>query len=188
MCRIESPTPSLTTMIEIIVTLIYWVLFVFAVLGALGSIVFVLCGRWNWLMVSVALMAPYVGVWVLDYGSNCLIRKEIPVAATLISASVDALSDGRNVVVRLTPQQRTFYDEPTVFEFTNYGTVDNRPVSVVEMTTKRGVDGLVASVDVHLFVPNIGSSGTRLNAMHFGKRRYGTKSQVLSFDDRYTVD
>jgi len=188
MCRIESPTPSLTTMLEIAVSLLYWALFAFAVLGALGSIYFTLSGRWFCLVVCLGAMVPYVGMWVLDYGSNCLIRKEIPVAAEVVRTTSNELSDGRSVVVRLTPQQRTFYEPPTKLEFSHFGAIDDRQVTVIDLTSKRGIDGLITTVDVELFVPSLGTASTRLDVIEFGGRRYVAKSPLLSFETHYAND
>lgn len=168
-------------MAEIVSALFYWALVGIAFVGGITCIISVCSGRWSWLMVGCAAMVPYVGVWVLNYGSNCLIRKEIPVTAEIVNINADVKIDGHTVFVRLTPQQHTFFAEPTAFEFTNYGVVDNRHISVVKTTAKRGVDGLIRFLDLQLFVPNIGSSGIRLTAIEFGKRRYTTKSSVLSF-------
>jgi hypothetical protein len=187
MCRIEFPDTLFNTMQEI-TGVLYWTLFAIAGIGALGSIISVLSGRWGWLAVSCGLVVPYGFMWVIDYGSNCLIRKEIPVTAVLVSTNIDESVDGRNVRVRLIPQQRTFYDEPTLFEFINYGSVDNRSVSVVRAMTNRGVDGLIGSVDLELFVPNMGSTGARLSRVGFGRNQYSVKSQILEFQEQYATD
>jgi hypothetical protein len=175
-------------MFEIAIALLYWALFAGAVLGALGSVYFTLSGRWFCVLVCLGAMVPYGGMWLVDYGSNCLIRKEIPVAAEVVSTISNELSDGRNVVVRLTPQQRTFCDEPSMFEFSNFGAIDDRPVAVVGVQTKRGIDGLVTTVDVDLFVPSLGSAAVRLDAITFGKRRYVAKSEPLPLEIHYAHD
>jgi hypothetical protein len=173
---------------NLIVALIYWALFAFAVIGVVGSILSVVSGRWGWLMVSVASLVPYTGVWLLDYGNNRLIRQEIVVGVELVGVQIDELADGRKVVLRLTPQPRTFCDTPTAFEFSNFGAIDNRPVAVVASSYERGIDGLISTVSVQLFVPNLGASSMRLNAITFGKRRYLAKSPIVPFDIHYASD
>jgi hypothetical protein len=173
---------------NLIVALIYWALFAFAVIGVVGSILSVLNGRWGWLMVSVAAIVPYAGVWLLDYGNNRLIRQEIAVSVELVGVQIDKLADGRKVTMRLTPQPRTFCDAPTAFEFSNFGAVDNRPVAVVASSYERGIDGLISAVTVQLFVPNLGASSVRLNAITFGNRRYLAKSPVVPFETHYASD
>lgn len=168
------------------VTAMYWALFALAIIGLFGSVLAIFSGKLGWLVVCVGIMFPYGAMWVIDYGSNCMIRTEITVAAKV--SSQNDVPEGRRAVIQLTPQPHMFYGEPSEPRFSVFGAIDDRPVKVVSMTVERGLDRLITAVTIEIFVPNVGASSVRLDNISFGNRSYIVKSGVLELGHHYAYE
>lgn len=178
--------PQYPFFITMISSCIYWALFGAAVIGLVGLFFSFSRRSLCLLVIGFAAVIPYCGVWLIDYGHNRLIRTVTAVDVELVSKN--ELMDGRRVVLQLKPQVHTFYNEPNSLEFSIFGSIDDTPVKVISINSTRGIDQLIKTIDVEVYVPHVGASSIRLDAISFGDRRYIAKSDVLELGHHYAYE